>query len=334
MILILKKNHTNDQKNHLLDSIKALGGEVKTLNVQDHLIFAFEQNLSLDFLAFTAVQKVISTHNELKKTSRDAKKESTVIKIKDYELGPGRFLVISGPCSIESEDQALRLALQAKKAGAHVFRGGAFKPRTSPYTFQGLGHAGLEILSLVKKETGLAVVTEVLDVRDVEAICEVTDIIQIGSRNMQNFPLLKEAGKLDKPVLLKRGLAATIEEWLHAAEYIMNCGNEEVILCERGIRSFDQETRNFLDLTAIPIVNKKSHLPVIVDPSHALGRPDLIEPMTKAAMAVGAHGVMIEIHDHPETALSDGFQALLPIQLENIIYQLKKMGAALDIYLP
>lgn len=339
MILILKSNHSAENKKHLLNSIQQLGGLPIEQKVENQVVVMFDQKVELDFQAFPAVQKVISTVNEFKKTSRSYKSEPTYVKvgggeIKPVEIGPGKLCVISGPCAVENEEQALNLAQMAKKAGAHILRGGAFKPRTSPYTFQGLGKAGLEILANVKKEIGLPVVTEALDIRNIENVCEVADMIQVGSRNMQNFSLLREVGKTNKPVLLKRGLAATIQEWLHAAEYIMDQGNENVVLCERGIRSFDHETRNFLDLAAIPIILGKSHLPIIVDPSHALGRPDLIEPMSKAAMAAGAHGVMIEIHDKPETALSDGFQALLPKQLADLIAQLKKMGTVLDIYVP
>ncbi|MES2768068.1 MAG: 3-deoxy-7-phosphoheptulonate synthase [Bdellovibrionota bacterium] len=244
------------------------------------------------------------------------------------------FLIIAGPCSIESEEQAFDIARAVKKSGAHILRGGAFKPRTSPYSFQGLGNEGLAILAKVKKELQIPIITEVLDVRDLEAVAEVADIIQIGTRNMQNFSLLKEVGKINKPVMLKRGLAATIKEWLLSAEYILKQGNENVILCERGIRSFDPETRNLLDLSAVALIREMSHLPVIVDPSHALGRRDLIEPMSKAALACGSYGVMIEVHDRPEEALSDGAQAINYADFDSLTKNIKKFATALDIQVP
>lgn len=244
------------------------------------------------------------------------------------------FIIIAGPCSIESEEQAFDIAKAVKKSGAHILRGGAFKPRTSPYSFQGLGNEGLNILGRVRKELKIPIITEVLDVRDLEAVAEVADIIQIGTRNMQNFSLLKEVGKLNKPVMLKRGLAATIKEWLLSAEYILKQGNEKVILCERGIRSFDPETRNLLDLSAVALIREMSHLPVIVDPSHALGRRDLIEPMSKAALACGSYGVMIEVHDKPEEALSDGAQAINYADFDVLTKNIKKFATALDIQVP
>lgn len=247
---------------------------------------------------------------------------------------PNSFLIIAGPCSIESEEQAFDIARAVKKSGAHILRGGAFKPRTSPYSFQGLGNEGLRILADIKKELQIPIITEVLDVRDLEAVAEVADIIQIGTRNMQNFSLLKEVGKSNKPVMLKRGLAATIKEWLLSAEYILNQGNEKVILCERGIRSFDPETRNLLDLSAVALIREMSHLPVMVDPSHALGRRDLIEPMSKAALACGSYGVMIEVHDKPEEALSDGAQAINYADFDSLTKKIRKFALALDIQVP
>ena len=261
-------------------------------------------------------------------------KEKTQIDVGPYSFKQNSFLIIAGPCSIESEEQAYDIATAVKKSGAHILRGGAFKPRTSPYSFQGLGDQGLKILSNLKKEFNIPIITEVMDVRDLEAVAEVADIVQIGTRNMQNFSLLKEVGRINKPILLKRGLAATIKEWLLSAEYILKQGNEKIILCERGIRSFDPETRNLLDLTAVALIREMSHLPVIVDPSHALGRRDLIEPMSKAALACGSYGVMIEVHDKPEEALSDGAQAVSYAQFDTISKNLKKLATALDIQVP
>ncbi|MBI5361170.1 MAG: 3-deoxy-7-phosphoheptulonate synthase [Planctomycetes bacterium] len=242
----------------------------------------------------------------------------TIVKVDGVKIGEG-FTVIAGPCSVESEEQTLETARAVKKAGADMFRGGAFKPRTSPYAFQGLGLKALKILEKAKKETGMPIVTEVLDTRDVSWVCEYADILQIGARNMQNFSLLKEAGKSNKTVLLKRGMHSTIEEWLNCAEYILNEGNPNVILCERGIRTFETYTRNTLDLSAIPAVKELTHLPVIVDPSHAVGKVSLIEPMCLAAVAAGADGLIIEVHRNPTEALSDKEQALNPRQFSDIM---------------
>lgn len=261
-------------------------------------------------------------------------RQKSEVKVGPYTFRSNSFLMIAGPCSIESEEQAFDIAQAVKKSGAHILRGGAFKPRTSPYSFQGLGNEGLKILANVKKELGLPIVTELMDVRDLESVAEVADMIQIGTRNMQNFSLLKEVGKLNKPIMLKRGLAATIKEWLLSAEYILKQGNEQVVLCERGIRSFDPETRNLLDLSAVALIREMSHLPVIVDPSHALGRRDILEPMTKAALACGAYGAMIEVHDKPEEALSDGAQAMSYADFDILSKNLKKVATSLDIQVP
>jgi 3-deoxy-7-phosphoheptulonate synthase len=262
------------------------------------------------------------------------KSEIQIGSVSPVTFRSNSFLIIAGPCAIESEEQAFDIARAVKKSGAHILRGGAFKPRTSPYSFQGLGNEGLRILASIKKELQIPIITEVLDVRDLEAVAEVADIIQVGTRNMQNFSLLKEVGKYNKPVMLKRGLAATIKEWLLSAEYILKQGNEKVILCERGIRSFDPETRNLLDLSAVALIREMSHLPVMVDPSHALGRRDLIEPMSKAALACGSYGVMIEVHDKPEEALSDGAQAISYADFDSLAKRIRKFALALDIQVP
>ncbi|WP_246803970.1 3-deoxy-7-phosphoheptulonate synthase [Desulfosarcina cetonica] len=230
---------------------------------------------------------------------------------------------MAGPCAIESEDQALTIAGHVKKSGAHMFRGGAFKPRTSPYTFQGLGEAGLKILAKVRETTGMPVVTEVMDTQAFDLVEHYADMLQIGTRNMQNFSLLKRAGESFRPILLKRGLAATIEEWLMAAEYIMAQGNHQVVLCERGVRTFVHHSRNTLDLSAVPVVRKESHLPIIVDPSHAAGRRDQVLPLSRAAVAANAHGLMVEVHHQPEKALSDGAQSLYPEQFDILCRQVK-----------
>ena len=255
--------------------------------------------------------------------SREYKKENTIVKIGNVEIGKNDFVVIAGPCAVESEKQLLEIAIAVKKSGAKILRGGAFKPRTSPHSFQGLGEKGLELLVKIKEKTNIPIITEVMDTRDVKLIEEYTDIIQIGTRNMQNFSLLKEVGKTNKPILLKRGMMATIYDFLLSAEYILNEGNKNVILCERGIRTFENLTRNTLDLSAVPLIKKLSHLPIIVDPSHSTGRRDLISPMTKAAVAVGAHGAIIEVHNKCDDALCDGAQSLYPEDFSKLMKEIK-----------
>ncbi|MBD3307499.1 3-deoxy-7-phosphoheptulonate synthase [candidate division KSB3 bacterium] len=248
-------------------------------------------------------------------------RETTIIQVGDVKIGQD-FLLIAGPCSVESEDQMLKTAYAVKQAGANMLRGGAFKPRTSPYAFQGLGLKGLKILEKTGKEVGLPVVTEVLDTRDVSWVCEYVDILQIGTRNMQNFSLLKEVGKANKPVILKRGMYSTLSEWLNCAEYILNEGNPNVILCERGIRTFETYTRNTLDLSAVPAIKELTHLPIIIDPTHGTGKVSLIPPMSLAAVVVGADGLIIEVHFNPEDALSDKDQALKPEEFAHLSQQL------------
>ena len=268
------------------------------------------------FLALPGVKDAIPVTRAYKLVSREFKPEDTVIKVGDVCIGSGGLTIIAGPCAIESEAQALTIAGHVKRSGAQLFRGGAFKPRTSPYSFQGLGQEGLKILARVRESTGLPVVTEVMDFETFELVEQYADVIQIGTRNMQNFSLLKRAGRATKPILLKRGMAATIDEWLMAAEYILEGGNSNVILCERGVRTFVHHSRNTLDLSAVPVVRKESHLPIIVDPSHAAGRRDQVIPLSRASVAVGAHGLMVEVHHDPAKALSDGGQSLYPDQFE------------------
>jgi 3-deoxy-7-phosphoheptulonate synthase len=255
--------------------------------------------------------------------------QRTVINIDGLNVGKD-FVVIAGPCSVESEEQTIKTAQKVKEAGGNMLRGGAFKPRTSPYDFQGLGLKGLKILEKAKRETGLPVVTEVADPRDVSWVCEYVDVLQIGTRNMQNFSLLKEVGKVEKPVLLKRGMYSTLKEWLNCAEYILAGGNPNVILCERGIRTFETYTRNTLDLSIVPSVKETSHLPIIVDPSHGTGRLSIIEPMSLAAMAAGADGVMIEVHHKPCEALCDKDQAMPPEMFEGLMKKLKILGSYMN----
>ena len=261
--------------------------------------------------------------------NRQTSAKDTVINVNGIEIGGNEVVIIAGPCAVENREQLLETAKAVRLAGANILRGGAFKPRTSPYSFQGLGEEGLRYLSQARKETGLPVVTEVMDTRQMELVCKYTDIIQIGSRSMHNFPLLKEAGKCRKPVLFKRGLMATIDEYLHAAEYILSEGNQEVILCERGIRTFENYTRNTLDLSAVPILKRQTHLPVIVDPSHGTGHSWLVPAMAKAAIAVGADGIMVEVHNKPLEALSDGQQSLYPEEFVQLVKDLDNIAHAM-----
>ncbi|NLP45018.1 MAG: 3-deoxy-7-phosphoheptulonate synthase, partial [Peptococcaceae bacterium] len=277
-------------------------------------------------MALDSIEKVIHVQEPYMKANRLFHPEDSVIKVGDKEIGGGHFAVIAGPCSVESEEQIISIAKEVKKAGANFLRGGAFKPRSSPYSFQGLRDDGLELLKKAKAETGLPIVSELMSIEYLDRFSEEVDIIQIGARNMQNFELLKEVGKVDKPVILKRGLSATIEELLLASEYILAQGNENVILCERGIRTFEKYTRNTLDLGAIPVIKKYSHLPVIVDPSHAGGLWWLVEPMAKAAVVAGADGIMIEVHNDPANAKCDGQQSLKPKRFASLMESLKELA--------
>ncbi|WP_279221019.1 3-deoxy-7-phosphoheptulonate synthase [Desulfofundulus salinus] len=273
--------------------------------------------------------KEVRTLPSYELVGRERQPQNTVIDLKTCRLGDGQVVIIAGPCAVESEEQMLGLARTLKEMGVHILRGGAFKPRTSPYSFQGLGEEGLRILARARELTGLPVVTEVTDVRYLDMVLKYTDILQIGSRNMQNFDLLREVGRVQHPVLLKRGFAATIEEWLLAAEYILAGGNHKVILCERGIRTFETYTRNTLDINAIPAVKELSHLPVIADPSHGTGRRSLVAPVAKAAVAAGADGLMLEVHPCPQEALSDGPQSLFPEQLGRLMAELRPLAESL-----
>jgi len=281
-------------------------------------------------LNLPAVEDVIRITKPFKLASRDFHPEDSIIRVNGFAFGAkGAFIVIAGPCSVESREHVLEVAEFVKAHGAHLLRGGAFKPRTSPYTFQGLGIEGLKYLADARERTGLPVVTEVLSLADMEAVCEYADIVQIGTRNMQNFPLLKSAGEVSRPVLLKRGLSSTIEEFLLASEYILSGGNSQVILCERGIRTFETYTRNTLDISAVPVIKELSHLPIIVDPSHAAGKRSLVPALAKAALAVGADGIMVEVHGQPEKAKSDGPQSLDFQGFVQLMSEIKAVAKAL-----
>ena len=336
MLILMDGDHNKEQLATVVAKIKELGFKSHVLPGANSTAVGITGNSRpLDPRIFEQIQGVkqaILVTKPYKLAGRDFSSGDTVIAIagSDIKIGGDAFTVMAGPCAVESEEQTVRIAKLVKQRGAHLLRGGAFKPRTSPYAFQGLGEEGLKILATAREETGLPIITEALDPKSLELVHKYADVIQIGARNMQNFALLKEAGKLDKPVMLKRGLSATIDEWLMSAEYIMSEGNKEVMLCERGIRTFSSHTRNTLDLNAVPVVQKLSHLPVIVDPSHGTGLRDKVAPLARAAAAVGANGVMIEVHDRPEEALCDGPQAMSPDSFEDLIDKLRRMGEVLE----
>lgn len=333
MIIVMNPGASKKEINHLVEKIKKLGlkpwisaGVERTIVG----VIGEEDVLRIQPLeAFPGVEKVLPILKPYKIASRDFKKENSVIDIgKGVKIGGKSLVVMAGPCSVENEKLLIDIAKKVKKAGAKVLRGGAFKPRTSPYAFQGLGLKGLKFLANASKETGLPVVTEVMDTRDVEVIAKYADIFQVGARNMQNFNLLKEVGKTRKPVLLKRGMSNTVKELLMSAEYILSEGNFNVILCERGIRTFEDATRFTLDINAVPVVKNLSHLPIIVDPSHATGKWGLVEPCAKAGIAAGADGLIIEVHTKPEEAMSDGEQSLLPENFEHLMKEVAKVAEA------
>ena len=275
------------------------------------------------------VQEVIRVSKPYKLVSRDVKEENTVLRFAgtDATIGGKNLAVIAGPCAIENRDQAFAVAERVARAGAQFFRGGAYKPRTSPYTFQGLGEAGLRIMAEIRDRFGMKIITEAIDNESLELVAEYADVIQIGARNMQNFSLLKRAGRAKKPVMVKRGMSATLEEFLMAAEYVMSEGNYQVILCERGVRTFADHTRNTLDLSIVPAVQRLSHLPIVVDPSHGTGKRNKVTPMSRAAVAVGADGLIVEVHNQPDKALSDGAQSLYPEQFEELMVQVRQIAA-------
>ena len=283
---------------------------------------------SRQFEVDTCVDKVMHVQEPYKLANRAFHPEDSIIDVSGVKVGGDNLAMIAGPCSVESYEQVLEIAQAAKASGANLLRGGAFKPRTSPYSFQGLGLEGLDILTAVKEATGLPIVTELMSDKYLDIFNEKVDLIQIGARNMQNFDLLKELGQLDRPILLKRGLNATYEEWIMSAEYIMASGNENVILCERGVRTFESYTRNTLDLQSIPVIQKLSHLPIIIDPSHAGGKWWLVDPMAKASVAAGADGLIIEVHNSPETALCDGAQSLKPEKYDTLLKEITGIAKA------
>lgn len=332
MIIVLRAGATEQDVRQIEDVIKGSGLTAHiSRGVERTIIGAIGDERKLDPEAFEGlpvVEKVLRILAPFKIVSREFQKENTVITVNGKSVGGKALALVAGPCSVEGRDMMVGLAERVASAGATFLRGGAFKPRTSPYAFQGLGEEGLKFLAEARERTGLPVATELMDPRDIDLVARYADVIQIGARNMQNFRLLTEVGKLDKPVILKRGMSATIQEWLMSAEYIASEGNRKIILCERGIRTYETATRNTFDVSAIPVVKALSHLPVIADPSHAAGKMALVEPLAAAAIAAGADGLMIEVHHQPSMALSDGPQSLKPDAFDQVIGRLRKVAEA------
>jgi 3-deoxy-7-phosphoheptulonate synthase len=333
MVVVMQFGATDEQIERVAEMVRDAGGEAFVSRGTVHTIIGLVGDTArfqaLPLKQLPGVDHVIQVGKPYKMVARDLHPEPTTVKVGTTPVGRAAFTIIAGPCAVESDEQALAACLAAKEAGASILRGGAYKPRSSPYSFQGLGKRGLEILAGCRERTGLPIATEVLDARDVELVAEWADCLQIGTRNMQNFGLLREVGQTKKPVMLKRGLSATVEEWLMAAEYVAQRGNSEIILCERGIRTFETATRNTLDLGGMVVAQEESHLPVIVDPSHAMGVRELVAPMALAALAAGADAVMVDVHADPENALCDGPQALTPAQVLELGGELRSIAAAL-----
>jgi len=332
MLIVMDNHATQEQINNVTHKIEEMGWEAKPIPGGERVAIGVLRNTgAVDpaiFIDMPGVRDAIPVSKPYKLVSREMHRENKKIILKNGEtvIGGDKIVIMAGPCAVESEKGALEIARLVKAAGASIFRAGAFKPRTSPYAFQGLGETGLKILKMVREETGLPVVSEATDPENCDLVEEYADIIQIGTRNMQNYSLLKRAGKAKKPVLLKRGMWATADEFLMAAEYIMSEGNHDVILCERGIRTFSQHSRNTLDINVIPYLQKETHLPVVVDPSHAGGKRDQVIPLAKAGVAAGACALLVEVHNHPEKAFSDGPQSLLPEDFVMLIEELRGMN--------
>ena len=332
MIAVLKRGTTQEQKAHLIQWLKHMNLDVHVSDGQDVTVLGLigdTSRVDMELLgSLEIVESVKRVSEPFKQANRKFHPQDTVVSIGNVKIGGGHFAMIAGPCSVESETQIIEVASAVKASGADILRGGAFKPRTSPYAFQGMKDEGIRLLLKAKEVTGLPIITEIMNITALDLFADV-DIIQIGARNMQNFDLLKELGKTDKPILLKRGLANTLEELLMSAEYIMSEGNENVILCERGIRTFETATRNTLDLSAVSILHELTHLPIVVDPSHATGKSRLVPPMALAATAAGADGIMVEVHNNPSCALCDGAQSLTPAQFDDLNRRVQKIREAI-----
>ncbi|OFW64049.1 MAG: 3-deoxy-7-phosphoheptulonate synthase, partial [Actinobacteria bacterium RBG_16_67_15] len=329
-IIVMRRDATRADIDHVVERLRDIGAEAHVSEGQIRTIIGAVGDRAviqqLPWEAFPGVERAVPVLKPYKFVSRDFHPDDSVVEVGGVPVGGGPVVVIAGPCAVENRDQLFTTAAAVQKAGARILRGDAFKPRTSPYAFQGLGEKGLQLLAEARDELGMPFVAEVLDPRDVELVSAYADLVRIGARNMANFTLLAEVGRQPKPVMLKRGFTATIDEWLNAAEYVYKEGNHQVILCERGIRTFEQQTRNTLDISAVPVVEALSHLPVIVDPSHSAGRSALVPALTRAAVAAGADGVMIDVHPTPETAQVDGGQALLPDQFAELMDQVRAVA--------
>src|SRR5580700_7916756 len=340
MLVVMKAQATQEQIQAVCDHIEALGYRAHPMPGAQRTAIGITGNQGEvdrgNIEELPGVAEVIRVSKAYKLASRDVKEEDTIIRFAgtDATIGGRNLAIVAGPCSIESREQAFAIAEQVAATGAQFFRGGAYKPRTSPYAFQGLGLEALKIMSEIRDKYGLRIVTEAIDNETLELVAEWADVIQIGARNMQNFSLLKHAGRLRKPVLLKRGLSATLDEFLMAAEYIMSEGNYEVILCERGVRTFADHTRNTLDLSIVPAVQRLSHLPILVDPSHGTGKRNKVTPLSRAAVAVGADGLMVEVHHQPDQAMSDGPQSLFPDQFDELMKQVRQIAAVVGRTVP
>ncbi len=332
MIVVMNGTANQEDIEKIVDKLKSMGLDLDISKGEKRTVLGIIGDTSIlesfPFYAYAGVEKVLRVLKPFKLASREFKDKSTTIKLKGITIGGKELAIMAGPCAIENEEQIFTIAGELSKRGVKILRGGAFKPRTSPYSFQGLGEEGLKLMSRAAREFGLSIITEVMSVEQVDLVAEYADILQVGARNMQNFMLLKELGRIKKPVMLKRGMSATIEELLLSAEHILSNGNRQVILCERGIRTFETYTRNTLDLSAIPSLKKLSHLPVIVDPSHGTGRWELVGPMAKSAIVAGADGLMIEVHPNPKASLSDGAQTL---NFKNFSQLLKEMSAIANV---
>lgn len=333
MIIVMERNVEAEQLMMVSERLKEKGFQVHLSQGVERTIMGAvgerTQAIMELFETMSGVEKVVPIMQPFKMASREFQSHPTVVPVGNTIVGDGQVQIIAGPCAVESRERFLEVASQVKAAGATMLRGGAFKPRTSPYSFQGLEEEGLKILAEARELTGLPVVTEIMDTRLIGMVAEYADLLQVGARNMQNFFLLRELGKINKPVLLKRGPSATIEEWIMAAEYIISSGNPQVIMCERGIRTFENYTRNTLDLSAVPLIKQLTHLPVIVDPSHGTGKSKLVEPMALAAVGAGCDGLMVEVHQNPSEAWSDGPQSLTPANFSNMVKKIVAMKAAL-----
>jgi 3-deoxy-7-phosphoheptulonate synthase len=339
MVIVMEQSATEDQIQKVIETLVEVGYDVHRSTGVSHTVLGAVGSprqvvdpTALELLA--GVREVVKISEPYKLVGRTFKSADTVVDVGGVKVGGAEVIVMAGPCSVESREQLGTVARAVLAAGARVLRGGAFKPRTSPYSFQGHGEEALGWMREVADELGLVIVSEVMDLRTIEMMLRYVDCLQVGARNMQNFDLLKELGRVRRPVLLKRGMSATIEEWLLSAEYLLAGGNQQVILCERGIRTFENATRNTLDISAIPVVKKRSHLPILVDPSHGTGRRDKVIPMARAAIAAGADGLLIEVHDNPEKALSDGAQSLYPHQFETLMGELRVIAPVVGRSLP